>query len=145
MHLQKTEFRRQLILTHISEVKVVRILEVELFVNKNGFEWQKNNKELVINGVFHEVIGVSKHNGLASVSIIADKAENELIQKYFSLNKSIHHEGPDLVKQLLNLNYLNTILSIQLKVPVLEIKRTPLNLYLQLTGYIIKTIKPPQL
>lgn len=80
---QKHDFRKQAIAQNLSELIKLDIKAGDLYKNKNGFEWEKNNKELVINGVYHEVLSVSVKNGRAVVTIIPDKAENELFARYF--------------------------------------------------------------
>lgn len=80
---QKQEFRKQAISQNLNELLRVDMNADELYKNKRGFEWEKNNRELVINGVYHEVLSVSVKNGKAAVTIIPDKAENALFARYF--------------------------------------------------------------
>jgi hypothetical protein len=84
---QKQEFRKQALAQNLSELIQIETEAGELYKNKRGFEWEKNNKELVISGVYHEVLNVVLSNGKALITIIPDKAENELFA-YFFKNKT---------------------------------------------------------
>ena len=60
IHLQKSEFRKQLIYGNTREIVQFNLAESDLYLDKNGFEWKEKNKELVVNGVYHEVISITK-------------------------------------------------------------------------------------
>ncbi len=84
---QKQAFRKQAIAQNLSELIQIETEAIELYKNKRGFEWEKNNKELVINGVYHEVLSVLIHGNKALITIIPDKAENALFEHYFHEQK----------------------------------------------------------
>lgn len=89
---QKSEFRKQLIASCMASVKKISIRPNQLYRSHRGFEWKENNKELVINGVYHEVVRVERHGSMHEVFIIEDKQENQLFQRYFKLNAREHNK-----------------------------------------------------
>lgn len=143
--VQKADFRKQLLIESNNKLIEVKISNDDLFNNKTGFEWKHNNKELVINGVYHEVISIKKIKTYSIVSVIEDKAENSLFKKFFCLHKGIHKDFADLIKLLLNLTYLPNseshqiaILS-QYDIQIQEFVDQFLN-----HDFFLKKIKPPQ-
>lgn len=143
IRLQKSEFRRQLIESSDKQIIQLEIDAKELFKDKAGLEWKKNNKELLVNGEYHEVIGLKKINGKIIVSIIEDKAENELFKKYFGLNNKVNSGLADLIKLLLNFNCV----SVSFDTKVLREYRTCNPLVTKLlfteTDFKLRLIKPP--
>ena len=49
--------------------------EEDLFVSKGSLKWKEKNKELVINGVYYEVLSVKLDRGIATIIIVEDAAE----------------------------------------------------------------------
>jgi hypothetical protein len=87
MHFKKIEFR-QLSFSNLEKKKTLSISFENLYRNHLGIEWKNNNKELVINGVYHEVIAIIKNNSSANVIVIADNEENNLFQRFFTNGSS---------------------------------------------------------
>ncbi|MDI1354737.1 MAG: hypothetical protein PSX36_07455 [bacterium] len=144
VHFEKSEFRRKLLETKSKQVIELRFDNRDLFLDKNSFEWKKDNKELVINGQYHEVIRITKLKGIALVYVIADKAENELFKKYYGLNKTVHGNFTEIIKLLLNLTYLEPHFKFEpASEPAIGEKRTFYRMCLQ-NAYIIKLLKPPR-
>ena len=112
---QKSEFRAELIRDKHNEVTVLKISLEELFRDKINFEWKNHNKELVIEGKYHEVIKVEKLEKYALVYVIEDQAENDLMSHYFKLDKSKHNQSADLIKILLSHYYYNNSTSLSIR------------------------------
>jgi hypothetical protein len=142
--VQKHNFRDQLIKESKSEVFEVQLAEGDLFIDKPGFDWKENNKELVIEGVYHEVIAVKKINGKAFVSLIEDKAENTLFKNFFCANKGIHKDFADLIKLLLNLTYLENNNSLGLIKVEVSAQLNVADLLFEDFKFYLKQIKPPR-
>lgn len=142
--VQKHNFRDQLIKESKNEVFEVKLAESELFIDKPGFDWKENNKELVIDGVYHEVIAVKKNNGKAIVFLIEDKAENTLFKKFFSANKGIHKDFADLIKLLLNLTYLDNNNALALIKVEISDRLNVTDLLFEDFKFYLKQIKPPR-
>jgi hypothetical protein len=142
---QKFDFRQQLISETNLKVIEVEFSNEDLYKNKNGFEWKEENKELVIDGVYYEVVSVKINKDHAVVSVINDKAENTLFKKFFCANKGIHKDFSDLIKLLLNLTYFGDNTPIQIKSFSKEIVNT-YRFYYQFSDseFLLKQIKPPQ-
>ena len=142
--VQKTDFRKQLIAESNSKVVEVKFSNEDLYKNKNGFEWKEKNKELVIDGIFHEVIGIKKFKDHSIVSIIEDKAENSLFKKFFSMHKGIHKDFSDLIKLLLNLTYLQNDTEHGFYQTVVLNKLNSSEMLFSDFLFYLKKIKPPQ-
>ena len=142
--VQKSEFRRQLISESNSKVIEVKFSNEDLYKNMNGFEWKEKNKELVIGGIFHEVIAVKKLKDHVIVSVIEDKAENSMFKKFFSIHKGIHKDFADLIKLLVNLTYLQNISEIVFNKNVIENQFNPNEIQFSNFQFYLKQIKPPQ-
>ena len=104
---QKTIFRSELIKHSIAEAKTVELKKTDLFKNKNGYVWKEHNKELAINGVYHEVVCVKLSGDKAFVTILEDKEENRLFLSFFAHNKNKNNFLTDFIKILSNLTFLN--------------------------------------
>jgi hypothetical protein len=143
IHVQKTNFRKELISSADKEIIHVELNRTDLFQNKNGLEWKEKNKELVINGIYYEVIGIKNLKDKAVVSLLADKTENVLFQKYFKLNTA-QRDLTDVVKLLLGLTYLHATSGIELRPCFSETKYISSSSHFFETNYVFKNIKPPQ-
>lgn len=142
--VQKSDFRKQLIAETNAKVFEVQFSSSDAFINKNGFEWKEKNKELVINGVYHEVISIKKFKDYILVSVIEDKTENNLFKKFFSANTGIHKDFTDLIKLLLNLNYLNGFSDFKIVTLVANLQLNPTESLINESDFYLKLIKPPQ-
>jgi hypothetical protein len=138
---QKQEFRKQAIAQNLSDLIQIETESKELYKNKRGFEWEKNNKELVINGVYHEVLNVVIRNGKALITIIPDKAENALFERYFHEHK--HTQQDHTIALLFQLTFLETISDSKISLPESAFTY-PLFLSAKpLKGIVAPKIKPP--
>lgn len=144
VRLQKTDFRRELLLNGSKELLRFEFSENELFKDTKGFEWKKHNKELVVQGVYHEVIKVVLSGKKALVFAIPDKEENTLFQTYFSLQKNIQNNGPDLVKLLLNLSYLEPRFDFSASRQITSFKPIISKTIFHSDHFRLKSIKPPE-
>jgi hypothetical protein len=141
---QKNDLRQQLLSENNTALVEVEFLNSDVFENKNGFEWKEHNKELVINGIYHEIISIKKYKDHTIVSIIEDKAENTLFKKFFCMNKGIHKDFSDLIKLLLNFTCIQNVPQINF-VQKQEIVQFNSGVF-QFTDsqFYLKKIKPPQ-
>jgi hypothetical protein len=144
IRLQKTDFRQQLFLSGSRELVRFEFSENELFHDTKGFEWKKQNKELVVQGVYHEVIKVVLSGKKAIVFAIPDKEENSLFQSYFGLQKNIQDNGPDLVKLLLNLSYLESRFDFSARCQITPFKPLVSKIIFHSDHFRLKSIKPPE-
>lgn len=84
VNLQKKQFRQTVLLEKKKELKQVVFSEDNLFKDTKNCEWKEGNKELVLNGIYHEVVSIDKKDGNYIVTIIEDKKENELFANFFT-------------------------------------------------------------
>lgn len=144
LKIQKSIFRKEITSPSMKEVFIIKMSNNKLYKNIEGYEWKEKNKELVINGIYHEVISVKQVNGISFISVIEDKAENQLFKRFFCTNKQLQDIFSDLIKLLLNITFieLNEPLKIQIKQYFnLITKEHDCSYSFQL---ILKQIKPPQ-
>ena len=141
---QKNDLRQQLLSENNTALVEVEFLNSDVFENKNGFEWKEHNKELVINGIYHEIISIKKYKDHTIVSIIEDKAENSLFKKFFCMNKGIHKDFADLIQILLNLTYVQSIPEIDFEQKADKIQFFPTTIQFSDFQFNLRSIKPPQ-
>lgn len=106
IQFQKSNLRAQLLTDKSAEILRLTFAENDVYEDQKGFEWKENNKELVINGKYFEVLKTEKVNGKIIVSVLADKAEDELINAFFDSKKNSDTDFVNLLKDFLNLTYL---------------------------------------
>ncbi|MDI1354739.1 MAG: hypothetical protein PSX36_07465 [bacterium] len=85
--VQKNEFSKKVLAERTELGLEVRMGRSEVFANTPGLEWKEEGNELVIQGVFYEVISIHYSGQVAIVRVIADTAENNLFATYFELHK----------------------------------------------------------
>lgn len=106
IYFQKEEFRE----TTLSKSKrdAVRLLfgVNDIYKNTNGVEWKELNKEVVVDGIYYEIISVKKGSTYYEVMAIEDDEENRLCQNYFTFEKASKDK---LNKQLLSFMFLTYI------------------------------------
>jgi hypothetical protein len=142
---QKTEFRKQLLEQNAGETKVLKFNQHQLFKDGNGFEWKENNKELVINGTYYEVISIKKNTAAYTVILIEDKEENVLFKSYFHLNKKAKNTLKDMSELLLVVNYLQNTFEYNLKQNHQNICYLPFNRLFTAESFKANLLKPPAL
>ena len=89
---QKKTFRHSTLIHNKKKQKVFIISMQSLFVDNNEIEWKENNKEIVVNGKYHEVIEIKKDKNFYQVFAIEDNEENKLFYQFFiseNLNKKL--------------------------------------------------------
>jgi hypothetical protein len=91
---QKQEFRKKTIEQYSKDLIQLQVKSEDLYKSKAGFEWEKNNKELVINGLYHEVLCVRMSGNTATIMILPDTAENKLFAGYFCEQKNTQQDHP---------------------------------------------------
>ncbi len=81
--IQKKQFRQTVLAHQKDELKQICFNADELYKNCKGIEWKENNKEVVMNGNYYEVISIEKKENIFLVNIIEDTKENELFKNFF--------------------------------------------------------------
>ena len=144
LKIQKSIFRKELTTLYKKEVFIIKMNNDKLYKNVDGYEWKEKNKELVINGIYHEVISVKQIEGNSFISVIEDKAENKLFKRFFCANKQLHDVFSDLIKLLLNITFLE--FNKPLKIQILKDYNliTEAHICSYLFQLILKQLKPPQ-
>lgn len=140
----KKDFRKQLIEQNSANVFSLKIPLDYLFIDKTGFDWKEKGKELVINGVYHEVVRIKKCGDHVLVFLIEDSQENELFNKYFCLNKNMRNEYSDLMKLLLDFGYIDQKISYNVQMYFVNSKNICLDVIFNKSDFLHKIIKPPR-
>lgn len=105
---QKTNFRNELICKGSSSLEEIEISTTDLYKNKKGVEWHENNKEIIINETFFEVIKVISKKDITVLQVVKDEKENKLFASYFN-NKLINKDFlVQLIKIMCGLHLVNT-------------------------------------
>jgi hypothetical protein len=143
IELNKSDFKEQLKLSQ-KQLTELEFSARDLYIDKAGIEWKENNNEVVINGVFYEIIQIKKTDQKIIVSVIADKKENELFQNYFAFNKNAQSGSLNIIKLLLTLNYVSPSFEILLSNPPATANRAPAGIPFTENDYHNKSVKPPE-
>lgn len=85
IQLKKADFRQELLIKNVSNLIRIEMDRKQLFKDTKTISWKDENKELVLNGKFHEVVSIKDSCGLAIVTLIEDEQENHLFSHFFSL------------------------------------------------------------
>ena len=105
IHIKKAEFRENIISSHGNSIVSLEMPKADLFKNKPGYEWKEGNRELVINGVYHEVIAIKSHNSGVLVLLVPDRVENDLFSRFFRLHKKSSEHLANFVSLLLGFSF----------------------------------------
>ena len=144
LHSQKTIFRQQIAKDHTHKIITLELSEADLFANKNGLEWKEKNKELIVNGKYHEVIAIKKQGKHVFVSIIEDKLENSLFERFFAAKQIDNSFFNDLVNLLFNLTYLKNDTLITINVFNTGFKNYSVSSEFSIRDFHSELIKPPR-
>lgn len=140
---QKHHFRAQVLKSGSKEVFAFTMPSSALYKDIKGLEWKDEGKELVLNGIYHEIVKITCENGIATVLLIPDELENQLFSDYFSLRKHDAGSLPGTLLYFMGILYfqeLNDSLCVMKEVLLQCIQR---ELSFNLSSYTEKIIKPP--
>jgi len=144
VHSQKSEFRQNLLIQKNEATYSMVFLEEELYRNTKGVEWKEDNKEIVVNGVYHEVLSVVRQNNTYVVTLIPDKAENKLFKSFFNTKQQDESNTLNFLSSFIALTFLNEeALKLKLITTVNERQYFD-NQSSPLFVFMHKKIKPPQ-
>lgn len=106
---KKSDFRNELLKSNITfkEIKQISVQEEDLFKNKNGIEWKEQNKEILLNGNFYEIIKIESNSNKKIITIVEDNKENELFASFFSHHSNNHIFFYNLLKISFGLDELH--------------------------------------
>jgi hypothetical protein len=110
LSFQKSKFKTELFKSNNPEVFTIQMKVLNLFKDFDGIEWKDDNKEIVYQGLYHEVLHIEIHNGFANISVIEDKFETKLISSFYStLSKedSLYR----VLSELLQLTFVDPLLT----------------------------------
>jgi hypothetical protein len=130
LNSQKTYLRHSAIITS-SEIKHLKIKAGKLYIDRAGIEWKENNKEVVLNGNYYEVLCISHSGDIATVTIISDDEENRLLAGFFNSSSrggklkelyyyflSLYFQG--IEEPITSLHYYNTVNYKYIKIGTLD-------------------------
>lgn len=81
---KKQEFRAEALLAPGAVVLEMRLPLSMLYRDAPGLQWVDQNKELVVNGVFHEVVGFRVNGETVTVLLVEDTAESLLFAAFLA-------------------------------------------------------------
>jgi hypothetical protein len=108
LNLGKTTARTNALSLVNENMKILTFKKSDLYKNKNGLEWKDANKELVVNGVYYEVIKLVSMDELITAYLVKDIKETNLVKRYFNLANRHSKNLVDTGNFLLSLKYLQT-------------------------------------
>lgn len=140
---QKKIFRLQSLSQNKEEIKQLKMPMAMLYTDQKGMEWKEKNKELVIAGVYHEVLKIVPGKNIAVLYLIADHAENALFSRYFALLCDQPFSLPALLLQFMLLQFVPLAFGISalIRKALKRIYAQPILKLAEAPGF--KAIKPP--
>lgn len=84
------EFEKPILKTEASnnsQTITKQIAANELYANKGGFEWKDNNSEVVINGLYYEVIEIKHSRNGYELLLRSDINESNYFETYFGVEE----------------------------------------------------------
>lgn len=103
---QKKVFRLHNLSQNKEEVRQLSMPMAMLYKDQKNLEWKEENKELVIAGLYHEVLKVVPGKTFALIYLIADHTENALFSRYFALLGNQPFSLPGLLLQFMLLQFI---------------------------------------
>jgi hypothetical protein len=100
-------------LKNLERAVKVSIAPSELYSSSKNIKWTDDNKEVIINGEFYDVVGFKNSGTTVSLFLINDAKEKEMIDNYEGLANSLNNTsapGSKLIKDFLSLKYLQDAL-----------------------------------
>jgi hypothetical protein len=82
----KQRFRNDALQQNENGIKTLVMPLHQLYADIAGMEWKEQNRELIVNGSYHEVLRVDIRENDALVYIVEDAQENQLFAKFFREN-----------------------------------------------------------
>lgn len=140
---QKSTFREQT-LNGKHNIVEIKFSYDDIFKNKNGFEWKENNKEVIINGLYHEVVSVENFKDHIIVCVMEDSEENERFEKFFCSNNGFYKNCGELIKLLLGFTYLENIEDFTFVTQIFKKEVKLENFQFIDFKYFLEQIKPPR-
>jgi len=141
---QKRDFRKQLIEHSSEKIFDIKIALKDLLIDKPGFDWKEKGKELVINGVYHEVIKIRKDKEHVIVSLIEDSKENEMFNRYFCLNKDMQNDYSELMELLLDFDCIDQRTTYSIQMFFVKNETSLLDVTFSESDFLKEIIKPPR-
>jgi hypothetical protein len=102
---QKSVLRQAALFDASQQAEIKEMAFNSLYKDLNGFTWTENNRELIVNGVYYEVIKVVVSGDKAFVSVIKDTRENNLFSDFFKSMKKSDNLLFHVVKLIMNMNF----------------------------------------
>ena len=143
INLGKSSARTNALSLINENMKILKLKKCELYQNINGLEWKDKNKELVINGIYHEVIKLVDNDGCITAYLVEDVKETNLVNRYFNL---AHQHSKNLVDTgnfLLSLKYLQTSSPVILTTAYSSLIKMEFNPVFSNHDFKKELIKPP--
>ena len=110
----KEEFRKKTLSRSNSKLLTLTLELKDLYVNKNGIEWEDDNKEIVAGNTHFDIVTIKLNKKSAEIILIEDRDENSLFAKHLSTSKERSKQLADISGFLLNLIYLQNQQNINL-------------------------------
>ena len=88
LQFQKEEFRVTSLRLADRNTKQIRIPSSSLYQNDGNLQWAEDNRELIIQNVYYEVISVTLTGDTCIINAIEDEEENRSYTDFFALLKS---------------------------------------------------------
>jgi len=139
---QKSLFRKNLLENNSSKIKTLSIATDQLFKDTKSIEWIENNKEIILKGRYHEVLGMRRTAKETLIFLIEDDAENKLFDEYYQ-NTAQHKSLTHLLQLFLSLHFTSPD---QTSVPTVQgqaVDRIISDIQAIIHTYYPELIKPP--
>jgi len=140
---QKESFRVTAFKGNNSKLKTLCFSESMIYKNTKEFTWEKKGKELVVNGVYHEIVSIKKTGGEYEVVLLEDKKENEILKQFFKGERNSKSNQSAIIF-LLQLNFVVPGQEVRQQDQAKQIYYLRMLVIKANSEYTLELIKPPQ-
>lgn len=88
INYEKTQFRQNVLKQKQKNTQSIKISNNQLYKDLQGIEWKDGGLEVLMNGIYYEVVSISKNADGYIVNIEEDIIENEAFKTYFNLEET---------------------------------------------------------
>ena len=139
---QKANFRVQVLADPKASVIILTIPDSSLYRDTGKIEWKDDNKELVMDGIYHEVVRVEKSGTNIVVYLVEDREESRLYAEFLD-NCPDHSGSSALVYYLVSFQCIAANYSDLKSGTVIEQPYIRQSNAFTLKGYPSARLKPP--
>lgn len=141
MRIQKSEFQRVTLNNGHHGIKKLFVKVGDLYKNSQNVQWEESNTELVLNGVYYEVVTIKKQGEHYLVDLAEDFWENDLYRMFYNMEDAKEELPQDVLADLEMDFFMPSFQTFQTHTNFIE--HHTLYLVKETAGHSFRDVKPP--